>query len=43
MAAPFRLELTLMLEADRIDLELCVANTGDAPLDFTGRCTPICA
>lgn len=33
---PFRLELTLMLEADRIDLELCVANTGEAPLDFTG-------
>jgi len=33
---PFRLELTLMLEADRIDLELCVANPGDAPLSFTG-------
>ncbi len=33
---PFRLELTLMLEADRIDLELCVANTGEAPLAFTG-------
>ena len=33
---PFRLELTLMLEADRIDLELFVANTGEAPLDFTG-------
>ncbi len=33
---PFRLELALMLEADRIDLELCVANPGDAPLAFTG-------
>jgi len=33
---PFRAELTLMLEADRIDLELCVANTGDAPFAFTG-------
>lgn len=33
---PFRLELTVMLEADRIDLELCVTNTGDAPLAFTG-------
>lgn len=32
----FRLELTLMLEADRIDLELCVANTGAAPFAFTG-------
>jgi glucose-6-phosphate 1-epimerase len=33
---PFRLELTLMVEADRIDLELCVANAGEAPLAFTG-------
>lgn len=33
---PFRLELTLMLEADRIDLELCVSNPSDAPLAFTG-------
>ncbi len=33
---PFRLELTLMVEAGRIDLELCVANTGEAPLAFTG-------
>lgn len=33
---PFRLELTLMIEAGRIDLELCVANTGEAPLAFTG-------
>lgn len=33
---PFRVELTLMLEADRIDLELCVANTGEADFAFTG-------
>ena len=33
---PFKLELTLMLEADRIDLELCVANTGDREFAFTG-------
>jgi len=32
----FRLELTLMIEAGRIDLELCVANTGEAPFAFTG-------
>lgn len=32
----FRLELTLMLEADRIDIELCVANPGDAEFAFTG-------
>lgn len=32
----FRLELTLMIEADRIDLEMCVLNTSDAPLRFTG-------
>lgn len=31
----FRLELTLMIEADRIDLELCVANTGESPFEFT--------
>lgn len=31
----FRLELTLMIEADRIDLELCVANTGEMPFEFT--------
>ena len=31
----FRLELTVMLEADRLDLELCVANTGDCAFDFT--------
>lgn len=33
---PFRLELTVMIEADRIDLELCVANTGAAAFAFTG-------
>lgn len=32
----FRLELTVMLEAGRLDLELCVANTGEAPFSFTG-------
>jgi glucose-6-phosphate 1-epimerase len=32
----FRLELTVMIEADRIDLELCVANTGEQPFAFTG-------
>jgi glucose-6-phosphate 1-epimerase len=32
----FRAELTLMLEADRLDLELCVANTGAAAFTFTG-------
>lgn len=32
----FRLELTLMLEDDRIDLELSVSNTGAAPFSFTG-------
>jgi D-hexose-6-phosphate mutarotase len=32
----FRLELTVMLEADRIDLELCVANPGEAGFAFTG-------
>jgi len=33
---PFQLELTVMLEADRLDLELCVANPGDRELAFTG-------
>lgn len=33
---PFRAELTVMLEADRLDLEFCVENTGEAPLAFTG-------
>lgn len=32
----FKLELTVMLEADRIDLELCVANPGEAGFAFTG-------
>lgn len=32
----FRLELTVMLEEDRVDLELAVTNTGDTPFDFTG-------
>lgn len=32
----FRAELTLMLEADRIDLEFCVVNIGGAPFSFTG-------
>lgn len=32
----FRLELTVMIEDDRIDLELCVANTGDSEFSFTG-------
>lgn len=32
----FRLELTVMLEADRIDLELSVTNTGEAAFSFTG-------
>lgn len=32
----FRAELTLMIEADRIDLELCVVNTGSESLAFTG-------
>ena len=31
----FRLELTLMIEADRIDLELCVVNTGAREFEFT--------
>jgi glucose-6-phosphate 1-epimerase len=32
----FRAELTLMLEADRLDLELCVVNTGTEAFGFTG-------
>ncbi|MBL8223937.1 MAG: D-hexose-6-phosphate mutarotase [Chromatiales bacterium] len=32
----FRTELTLMLEADRLDLELCVTNTGGVAFTFTG-------
>ena len=32
----FKAEITLMLEADRIDLEFSVENTGAAPFDFTG-------
>ena len=32
----FRLELTVMLEADRLDLELSVNNTGDSAFAFTG-------
>ncbi|PKO33062.1 MAG: D-hexose-6-phosphate mutarotase [Betaproteobacteria bacterium HGW-Betaproteobacteria-7] len=32
----FHAELTLMVEADRIDIELCVTNTGGAPVSFTG-------
>lgn len=32
----FRAEITVMLEVDRVDIELCVENTGDAPFEFTG-------
>ena len=32
----FVAELTVMLETDRIDLELAVTNTGGAPFEFTG-------
>lgn len=32
----FRAELTLMLEADRIDVEFCVENTGAVAFSFTG-------
>jgi glucose-6-phosphate 1-epimerase len=32
----FRLELTVILEADRLDLELCVINCGSGSLSFTG-------
>jgi glucose-6-phosphate 1-epimerase len=31
----FHAELTLMIEADRIDIELCVTNTGATPFSFT--------
>ena len=33
---PFRAEITLMLEADRIDVEFCVENTGGETFAFTG-------
>ena len=33
---PFTAELTLMLEADRIDIEFCVTNTGGTPFAFSG-------
>lgn len=33
---PFRAEITIMLEADRIDLEFCVENTGGETFEFTG-------
>lgn len=33
---PFVLEMTIMLEADRVDLELSATNTGGADLAFTG-------
>jgi glucose-6-phosphate 1-epimerase len=32
----FHAELALMVEADRIDMELCITNTGATPLSFTG-------
>ncbi len=32
----FRIELTVMLEAGRLDVELAVENTGTAPFAFTG-------
>ena len=32
----FELEMTVMLEAGALDLELCVSNTGDEALPFTG-------
>ena len=32
----FRAEITLMLEHDRIDVELCVENTGATAFEFTG-------
>lgn len=32
----FHAEITLMLEADRIDVEFCVTNTGGLPFEFTG-------
>lgn len=33
---PFLAEITVMIEADRIDLELSITNTGAAPFEFTG-------
>ncbi|WP_153147881.1 D-hexose-6-phosphate mutarotase [Dechloromonas sp. H13] len=33
---PFKAEITLMIEVDRIDVEFGVENTGSAPFDFTG-------
>ena len=33
---PFHAEITVMLEADRLDIEFCVTNTGAAPFAFTG-------
>jgi glucose-6-phosphate 1-epimerase len=32
----FHAELALMVEADRIDMELCITNTGGTPFSFTG-------
>jgi len=32
----FHAELALMVEADRIDMELCITNTGGSPFSFTG-------
>ena len=32
----FHAEITVMLEADRIDVEFCVENTGSDPFQFTG-------
>lgn len=32
----FRVELTVMIEAGRLDLELCVANPGEGEFSFTG-------
>lgn len=32
----FLAEITVMLEVDRVDIELCVTNTGGTPFDFTG-------
>ena len=37
----FHLELTVMLEADRLDLELSVNNTGDSAFAFTGALVSI--
>jgi len=32
----FHAELAMMVEADRIDMELCITNIGGTPLSFTG-------